>query len=108
MLIGLLLFSQAAAAIRPCLDAGMSAAAAVAASQEHDCCETQVLEANLCLLECTDALSASASSSLPPVLEHVVTIHFPMAEGSPRRLSEVFDPPVRGPPKCIRFCSYLI
>lgn len=86
----------------------MSASAAVAASQEHECCETQVYQANLCLLECTDALSASASSPLPPVSQHGFTVGLSFEDGDPVRVSHAFDHPARDPPKCIRFCSYLI
>ena len=108
MLIGLLFFSHAAFAINPCLDAAMSGSAAVAASEEHEGCETVVLQANLCLLECSDGLSGSASASLPPVSQHVLNMELPFEDGNPARVSRAFDHPARDPPKCIRFCSYLV
>ena len=71
VLIGLLLFAQAAFATGPCVEGGMSAAAAVAAAtaaEEHDCCETSVSEANLCVSKCTDGDKVSAHTPLllPP------------------------------------------
>ena len=113
VLIGLLLFAQAAFATGPCVEGGMSAAAAVAAAaaaEEHGCCETSVSEANLCVSKCTDGDEVSAHTPLllPPVADHAVgTVPAP----DDRRTYQIplaLDNAARDPPKTIRCCSFLI
>ena len=110
LLIGLLLFSQAAFATQPCVEAGMSAAAALAATEGHECCETSVSERTLCVMKCTDAdkVSAHPPLLLPPVAGSVVLTLAPLDERSSPRFHARFETTARDPPKTIRFCSFLI
>ena len=110
VLVGMLLFTQAAFAARPCVEAGMSAASALAASDEHECCETSVTEINLCVMQCTDSdkLSAHVPLVVPaapsdPVLKLAVQ-HTPRTRWAQAALGTA----ARDPPKTIRFCSLLI
>ena len=68
VLIAGLLFAQAAFALRPCVDQNMSAASAIAASQQHDCCEQTVKEVSLCVAKCSDSsrLAGPDSFKFPP------------------------------------------
>jgi hypothetical protein len=78
ILIGALLFAQAAFAVRPCVDKEMSAAAAISASQEHDCCEPAVTEINLCVAKCKDDSNHSGRDSLKvPEMPVAVALPFP-------------------------------
>lgn len=110
LLIGMLLFAQAAFAARPCVQAGMSAASALAANEDHGCCETSVTEVNLCVMKCTDSDKVSAHTPLlvpPPASEPFLTVAMQDSgraawNGSSRGNSS------HDPPKTIRFCSFLI
>lgn len=110
VLIGLLLFTQAAFATRPCMDAAMSAASALAAADEHDCCETSVSEANLCVMKCTDGDKVSAHMELlvPLAADQPVLTLAALDDAGARFHRPALDTPARDPPKTIRFCSFLI
>ena len=113
VLIGLLLFAQAAFATRPCVEAGMTAAAVVAAAaaaEEHDCCETSISQANLCLSECTagEQVSAHTPLVLPPVTDQAPRVVPLIDDSRTYRTLSALDAPARDPPKTIRFCSFLI
>jgi hypothetical protein len=113
VLIGVLLFAQAAYATRPCVESGMTAAAAVAAAAaagEHECCETSVSEANLCVSKCTDADKVPAYTPLlvPPVADHAALILPALDEVRTYRIRPALHNAARDPPKTIRFCSFLI
>ena len=113
VLIGLLLFAQAAFATRPCVEPGMTAAAVVAAAaaaEEHDCCETSVSEANLCLSECTagDQVSAHTPLLLPPVADQAVRIVPAPDDRRTYHIPLALNNAARDPPRTIRFCSFLI
>src|SRR5690606_5202851 len=102
VLIGLLLFTQAAYATRPCIESGMSAAAAVAAvaaAEEHDCCETSVAEATLCVSKCTDGdkLLGYTALLLPPVADHAVRILPALDESRTYRFRPALDNAARDP-----------
>lgn len=106
--MGLLVFAQAAFALRPCVDADMSAASAVAATQEHDCCETEVANANLCVLECTDELTAYTPLSIPFAANHLIRILSPEDAERTHRIQPMLDDRARDPPKSVRFCSFQV
>ena len=110
VLIGLLLFTQAAFATRPCMDASMSAASAIAAADEHSCCETVVSEANLCVMKCTDGDKVSAHMELviPLPTDQPVLILAALNDAGARRSRPALDTAAHDPPKTIRFCSFLI
>jgi hypothetical protein len=109
IVIGGLLFAQAAFATRPCVDQGMSAAAAVAASQEHDCCEPSITEINLCVANCTDSANHSGRGS-------VETPAMPLPAALPMHNAGSLAPSATwrvhvatiDPPPTIRFCRLLI
>ncbi|MPZ46500.1 MAG: hypothetical protein GEV05_24560 [Betaproteobacteria bacterium] len=106
-MIGLLLFTQAAFATRPCVEAGMSAAAA---AEEHGCCETSVSESNLCVSKCTDGNKVPGYTPLllPPVADQAVRIVRVLDDSRTYRIPLALDNAARDPPKTIRCCSFLI
>lgn len=113
ILIGALLFAQAAFAARPCVESDMSAAAAVAVQSNHNCCEPAVAELNLCAAQCgdssklpgnTDLLSLHPVTATGPVIprpqrdnDAAMTIHQHLQRG-----------PAADPPPILRFCRLLI
>ena len=111
ILIGALLFAQAAFAMRPCVDKEMSAAAAISASQEHDCCEPSVTEINLCVAKCKDDSNHSGRDSLK-IPEMPVSIALPLPAVDPVSLlpSAAWREPVAvaNTPPTLRYCRLLI
>lgn len=105
----MLLFTQAAFASRPCVDAGMSAASALAADKDHGC-ETAVSEVNLCVMECTDGdkVSAHAPLLIPPAATHAVLTLAVSDSTHLRRGRPGLQIATHDPPKTLRFCSFLI
>lgn len=110
LLIGLLLFSQAAFATQPCVEAGMSAAAALAATEDHECCETSVSERTLCAMKCIDGskVSAHAPLSIPLASPQAVLTLAATGDSRTELHPASLYTPARDPPKTIRFCSFLI
>ena len=110
VLIGLLLFTQAAFAAQPCVEAGMSAAAALAAPEGHECCETSVSERTLCAMKCIDGSKVSPHPPLSlPLASSQVVLMLAAIDGTGTELHAAsLYTPARGPPKTIRFCSFLI
>ena len=115
-LIALLLFAQGAFATQPCLDGGMSAAAAMEAMAESgsdDCCggTQSVSETHLCAVACTDESKLVGSSeSIPiPLRIDVALLLLPPLETG-RRVHEIVPSTAlaAAPPKSILFCSFLI
>jgi hypothetical protein len=111
VLVGALLFAQAAFATRPCVEPGMSAAAAISAQSGGGCCETAVAEINLCALQCGDNKKLSGSTIqftlLPPAAAgFAVSLSFrePGATNWLRMQRDL----VADPPSTIRFCCFLI
>jgi hypothetical protein len=110
VLIGALLFAQAAFATRPCVEPGMSSAAAVSAQSNGGCCETAVAEINLCALQCGDNKKLPGSTiqfTLPPpaAAEFAVSVSFPEHDATNwLRLQRDL---VADPPPTIRFCCFL-
>ena len=111
ILIGGLLFAQAAFAMRPCVDKEMSAAAAISAGQEHDCCEPAVSEINLCVAKCKDDSNHSGRDSLK-VPEMPVTAALPLPAFHPVSATPgvAWREPVAlaNPPPTLRYCRLLI
>lgn len=111
VLIAALLFAQAAFATQPCVESGMSAAAAPATPSADDCCATAVSAVNLCVMKCTDSAQSSAHAKLqvPPAPVAYVTLPavFDNNCGSPAIDRWRADHP-GDPPKSIRFCSFLL
>ena len=109
LLVGVMLWAQAAFATRPCVDADMSASSAIAQQNEHDCCDTMASVASLCVAKCSDGNKHSAHTDIPaikPATEPSLTIDFPrlmLPHASLWLASSGLDPP-----KTIRFCSFLI
>jgi hypothetical protein len=115
-LIALLLFAQGAFAMQPCVDGGMSAAAAMEAmaeSSSDDCCGgmPSVSETHLCAVACTDQskLVGSSESIQVPLRIDVALLLLPLLETGPR-VPEIASNTTlaAGPPKSILFCSFLI
>ena len=108
--IGMLLFTQAAFAASPCTDPGMSAAAAVSQSAEHDCCDGANETPNLCVAMCVDGDRTPAPSyvalPVPGELPLVTLVALPVPAMALRlKYVAAARPP---PPKTVRFCSFLI
>lgn len=111
ILIGALLFAQAAFAMRPCVDKEMSAAAVISASQEHDCCEPAVTEINLCVAKCKDDSNHSGRDSLK-VPEMPAATALPLTAVDPVSPAPAAGWRDRvacaGPPPTLRYCRLLI
>ena len=111
VLIGALLFAQAAFAARPCVEANMSAAAAIAAPSNHDCCEPAVTELSLCAAQCGDGNKLSGSTDVFRL--HFLTVAGPVIPLPPQDSNTAFHPRLQrylasGPPSILRFCRLLI
>jgi hypothetical protein len=114
-LIALLLVTQAAFAMQPCVDGDMSAAAAMetmAESSSDDCCGgmPSASETHLCAVACTDqGKLVGSSESIPiPLRIAVALLLLPPVEAG-RRLHPIASTALAaGPPKSILFCSFLI
>jgi hypothetical protein len=109
LLVGVMFFAQAAFATRPCLDAGMSASAAMLQHDADDCCDTSASMTNLCVAQCVDGDKVSGHAEIPIPLrsdEPVLTVDLPRT-ASPAPLLWIAGSGL-DPPKTIRFCSFLI
>ena len=82
----------------------------MAAAKEHDCCDTSVSEANLCVSKCTDGDKVPGYTPvlIPPVADQAVRILPALDEIRTYRIRPSLDNAARDPPKSIRFCSFLI
>jgi hypothetical protein len=114
-LIALLLFAQGAFATQPCIDGGMSAAAAMEAMAESgssDCCGgmPSVSETHLCAVACTDdSKLVGTSEAIPvPLRIAVALLLLPPLETGLRVNPIASSALAAGPPKSILFCSFLI
>jgi len=111
MLVGTLLFAQAAFATQPCITPGMSAASAVASQADDACCAASASEASLCVMKCadTDKLSAYTPLVVPPAPTDAILILPSLPDNAPAATaSRCLIDPSRDPPKTIRFCSFQI
>jgi len=113
VLIGALLFAQAAFAARPCIEPDMSAAAAIAMQSNHDCCEPAVTEFNLCAAQCGDGNKLSGpndSFRLHPVTAAGPVIpQPPQGSGAARSTRSYLQRYFAADPHPIlRFCRFLI
>src|SRR2546423_1041293 len=109
LLVGSMLFAQAAFATRPCVDAGMSASAAMTHENGDDCCDTSATVTNLCVAKCIDGDKVSGHAEIPLPLrsdEPVLTVDLPRT-ASPAPQARIAASGL-DPPKTIRFCSFLI
>jgi hypothetical protein len=109
VLVALLLFTQAAFATQPCIESGMSAAAALGSPSGHDCCGTSLKQVNLCIAKCTEGAQLSAhvplctpSASTEPIL--ILPIVDRHAAGERYWRSTALP----DPPKTVRLCTLLI
>src|SRR5688572_17336479 len=106
ILIGTLLFAQAAFATRPCVDPGMSAAAMTAQSS-GGCCERAVAEINLCALQCADSKKLPGPAYLltlpPPVAAGFVVLQ-PLQDHGAMTWLRLQRDLVADPPPILRFC----
>ncbi len=110
VLIGALLFTQAAFATRPCVEPGMSAAAAISAQSEGGCCETAVAEINLCALQCADSKKLPGSAyqfTLPPPIAAGFAVPEPLREQGATILLRLQNDLVPDPHPTLRFCCLL-
>ena len=111
ILIGGLLFAQAAFAVRPCVDKEMSAAAAIAASQDHDCCAPAVTEINLCVAKCKEDSTHSGRDLVKvPGVPVAIALPLPVAhpDSPPPGLDGGGPVAVSDPPPTLRYCRLLI
>lgn len=113
ILIGALLLAQAAFASRPCVEPGMSAAAAVSAQTNHDCCEPAATELSLCAAQCGDGNKLSGPANL--VTPHAVTTTQSAIRLQPRDDDAETSTRFRlqrdlaaSPPPTLRYCRLLI
>jgi hypothetical protein len=113
VLIGALLFAQAAFAVRPCVDPGMSAAMAVSSRSNQDCCEPSVTELNLCAAQCGDSNKLSGPGNPPrlsPLAASAPVIPLPQPDGGAG--ISIRPHPSRDlaadPPLILRFRRFLI
>jgi hypothetical protein len=103
-----LLFAQAAFATRPC-DHSMSAAHAIATSQEHDCCQQTVQEVSLCVANCTDHSTLPGPEPLKIFAVYVaVALPLPVFDAKGPIVHRARPDPVSDPPSIVRFCRFLI
>lgn len=109
----MLLFAQAAFAMRPCVDPGMSAMSAMSAMAEQpcdDCGAMHVSKVTLCVMKCADGdkLSGYVTVTVPPAPASPAW----MLPRTPVRdsLAVLSDGRERiyAPPKSILYCSLLI
>lgn len=108
VLIGGLLFAQAAFAMRPC-DSDMSAASAIATSQQHDCCEQSVKEVSLCVAKCIDGNKVTGPEPLKMFAAYVaVALPLPVFDASRQASHRARPDLVADPPSIVRFCRFLI
>lgn len=110
VLVGMLLFMQAAFAARPCLDAGMSAASALAATNDRGSCETSVSDTNLCVIKCIDGdkLPASRVPLLDALPISFTILPVALWDNAPLVGQRDLNTSAHDPPKTVRFCSLLI
>jgi len=111
MLVGTLLFSQAAFATQPCVAPGMSAASAVASKADDAFRAASTSEASLCVMKCTDTANLSAHTSLvvPPAPTGVILILSSLPDNTlAATASRCLIDSSQDPPKTIRFCSFLL
>jgi hypothetical protein len=108
VLIGGLLFAQAAFAMRPC-DRDMSAASAIAKSQQHDCCEQSVKEVSLCVAKCTDNSRVAGPEPLKIFAVYAaVALPLPVFDSNRSVSHRARSDLVADPPSIVRFCRLLI
>lgn len=108
VVIGGLLFAQAAFATRPC-DQSMSAANAIATSQEHDCCQQTVQEVNLCAANCTDHSILPGPEPLKIFAVYVaVALPLPVFDAKGSITHRARPDLAPDPPSILRFCRFLI
>ena len=110
-LVGALLFAQAAFAMRPCVEPGMSAATAISTQSNDGCCETTVVELNLCASQCGDSYELPGGAYLftPPGPHVIGYIEFQASRnlGAAEWLRLQRDL-IPDPPSTLRFCCFLI
>lgn len=106
-----LLFSQAAFAMQPCVTPGMTAAGAMSGQMDDDCDMQAAGPGNLCAMKCVDSdkLSAHTPLVVPPPPNGAIAVLTSLPDNTlvavaMRSLIE----PLRGPPKAILYCSFLI
>ena len=110
LVVSTLLSAQAAFATRPCVEADMTAAAAMVQQGEHDCCDTVAITASLCLAKCTDSDKVSGHPDIPALrapTEVVLTVEYPPV-AVPLPHPWLLASSGLDPPKTIRFCTLLI
>lgn len=110
VLIGALMFAQAAFATRPCVEPGMSAASAIAAHAENGCCDIAVAEVNLCALQCGDSHKLTGSAiqfTLPAPQVTQMAVAAPYPEHSAANWLRLQHDLVADPPATLRFCCFL-
>jgi hypothetical protein len=112
VLIGTLLFAQAAFGMRSCVEPGVSAAVAIAARSSHDCCKLAMTELNFCAAQCGDGdrLPGPERAKPHPVIVAGPVITQPRLDNDAaisrrRHLQRDF---VADPPPILRFCRFLI
>jgi hypothetical protein len=111
ILIGALLFAQAAFAVRPCVDPGMSAAMTIASQSNQDCCELSVTELNLCAAQCGDSNKVSGPGSplrLPPLSAAAPVIPLTQPNSGAGIAHHTRRDLAAEPPLILRFCRFLI
>lgn len=112
ILVGALLFTQAAFATQPCVEPGMSVARAIAIQTDDDCCASTASAISLCSMKCADSdkLSAHTPLVVPPPPPTGVILTPPPLPDNALAVTALYCPgnPARDPPKTIRFCSFLI
>lgn len=111
VLIGALLFAQAAFAMQPCVEPGMSATSAIAAHANGDCCDAGVAEINLCALQCGDSTKLPGSAyqfTLPRPMAAGFVVPEPLQEHGATNWLRLQRDLVADPPPTLRFCCFLI
>ena len=115
VLVGMLLFAQAAFATRPCVEPGMSAMSAMSAMAEQssdDCCAMNISKVNLCVMKCADGDKLPGSTqliTLPAPTVAALTLPLPqVGSGMVSIAARLQRDLVPDPPPNLRFCSFLI
>lgn len=106
-----LLFSQAAFATQPCVTPGMTAASMMSSHMDDDCDMQAAGSSNLCVMKCVDSdkLSAHTPLVVPPPPTTAIAVLTPLPDdGRAVVAMRSLIAPLRGPPKSILYCSFLI
>jgi hypothetical protein len=87
----------------------MSAASAIATSQQHDCCEQSAKEVSLCVAKCIDGSKVTGPEPLKIFAVYVaVALPLPVFDANRQASHRASPDLIADPPSIVRFCRFLI